>query len=354
MATIALSRENHRTLVNLVANRAGVLTPGARQSFLENAGLMEFAMRLNFDVDALGFSQQLIRKLQEYGTLEDTGRPALVSLLRELRELVKGHEDERDFVDGLLAPYSPDGASAAPESGSSASKAPKPAVPVSATIDTLKILYLAANPRQTTPLRLDEEVREIEGRLREAPLWERINLRPKLAVRWRDLPLFLLEQQPHIVHFAGHGEGEDGLVFEGGDGNPYTVSGADLAHLFKTLRDNVRCVVLNACWSDAQAEAIGAHVDFVIGMTAKIPDPAAIRFAAGFYRGLGFGRDIGTAFELGRFEVGGGGGGNVDRDIVPGGGTTASPAGPVAPFDIPRLVVRGGADAKEVLLRVGK
>jgi hypothetical protein len=48
-----------------------------------------------------------------------------------------------------------------------------------------------------------------------------------------------------------------------------------------------------------QAEAIHQHIDYVIGMNRAIGDRAAIKFAMGFYDGLGAGRGYGEAFEFG-------------------------------------------------------
>ena len=44
------------------------------------------------------------------------------------------------------------------------------------------------------------------------------------------------------------------------------VSSAALADLFKVLKDNIRVVVLNACYSEEQAQAIVEEIDFVVGM----------------------------------------------------------------------------------------
>ncbi|WP_272819180.1 hypothetical protein [Scytonema hofmannii] len=46
-----------------------------------------------------------------------------------------------------------------------------------------KILILAANPKSTTPLRLDEEVREIDAGLQRAKHREQFVLEQKWAVR---------------------------------------------------------------------------------------------------------------------------------------------------------------------------
>ena len=58
-------------------------------------------------------------------------------------------------------------------------------------------------------------------------------------------------------------------------------------------------MVLNACYSAEQAEAIAQHIPFVVGMQSSMPDDAAIAFSLGFYRAIGAGRDIEFAFKLG-------------------------------------------------------
>ena len=71
-----------------------------------------------------------------------------------------------------------------------------------------------------------------------------------------------------------------------------------MVQLFRTLRDNVRVVVLNACWTRPQVEEIGKTIDCAIGMNQPIGDTAAIAFAASFYRAIGFGRSVQEAFDL--------------------------------------------------------
>ena len=61
----------------------------------------------------------------------------------------------------------------------------------------------------------------------------------------------------------------------------------------------MKCVVLNACYSEAQANAISQHIDYVVGMKKAIGDEAAIKFAVGFYDALGAGRDFETAYKFG-------------------------------------------------------
>lgn len=163
----------------------------------------------------------------------------------------------------------------------------------------IKVLFLGANPSDTTRLRLDEEIRSIDQVLRQAEFRDMFDVRQHWAVRVTDLQESLLRHKPNIVHFSGHGSVSSEIVLEDNSGNPYPVSVRALTNLFSILKDSIKCVVLNACYSEVQALAIAEHIDCVIGMSKAIGDTPAISFAAAFYQGLGYGRDVKTAFDLG-------------------------------------------------------
>jgi hypothetical protein len=57
-------------------------------------------------------------------------------------------------------------------------------------------------------------------------------------------------------------------------------------------------VLLNACYSVLQAEAIALHIPYVIGMNQAVGDAAAREFAVGFYDALGAGRTIEFAYKF--------------------------------------------------------
>jgi hypothetical protein len=178
------------------------------------------------------------------------------------------------------------------------------------------ILILAANPRSTERLRLDEEVKKIEQGLERSKRRDQFKLVVKWAVTDDDLRRALLDHQPEIVHFSGHGTGTGkggpgrdlvpagnddpgGLAFEDDTGQVQLISGESLARLFELCSDHVRCVVMNACYSEVQANAIAGHIDFVVGMKKAIGDEAAIKFAVGFYDALGAGCDYEKSFKFG-------------------------------------------------------
>ncbi|HRI68984.1 MAG TPA: pentapeptide repeat-containing protein [Polyangium sp.] len=196
----------------------------------------------------------------------------------------------------------------------------------------IKILFLGANPSNTTRLALGNEVREIMLHLRATHQGEQFEFVQEWAVRVGDLQAALLRHRPHIVHFSGHGRGEgdassrsasysdrnremlpdeksrndesDGeiLVEDDTTRQARPIPAKALGRLFK-LVGGIRCVVLNACHSAIQAEAIGDHVEAVIGMRRSIHDMAAINFAWAFYQGLGFGESVLNAFELGQNQI---------------------------------------------------
>jgi len=161
-----------------------------------------------------------------------------------------------------------------------------------------KILILAVNPLNTSRLRLDQEVREITTGLQRAKNRDLFSLEQRWAVRSRDVRQSLLEVEPEIVHFCGHGESNGCLYFENEVGQPQLVTPEALAELFGFC-PYVKCVVLNACYSSVQAEAISKYIDYVIGMNQSIGDKAAIEFTSGFYDALGVGRQIEEAHKIG-------------------------------------------------------
>jgi hypothetical protein len=196
----------------------------------------------------------------------------------------------------------------------------------------IKILVLAANPVNTSQLRLSEEVRSIQEELERAKYRDRFELISQWAVRVGDLSRMLLAHKPQIVHFSGHGQGNsssqvqqgkahrasagssrdiglepepsgsvyEGLVLEDNQGRAKLVSTDALAGLFELFQRDVQCVVLNACYSETQASAIYQHIDCVVGMNKAIGDQAAIQFATEFYKALATGRSFDFAYQFAR------------------------------------------------------
>lgn len=202
-----------------------------------------------------------------------------------------------------------------------------------------KLLFLGANARNTTRLRLGAELRDIQRALQITGLGDAFQLAAELAVRPSDLQNLLLMHTPSMLHFSGHGsnssngalepvspagtasrefmmseetssdmvaDSRGGLLFEDEQGAAVVVRPDVLTALLATMKRDIplRCVVLNACFTALQAQAIAEHIDCVIATTREVEDDAAIAFATAFYRAIAYGKSVGSAFELGRIEVG--------------------------------------------------
>lgn len=134
-------------------------------------------------------------------------------------------------------------------------------------IDLVSVLFVAADPTDVSRLRLGEEFREIHEKLKLAQLRDRFKLElPQLSVRPADISQALLDTQPQIVHFSGHGTATGALCFESQTGQAQLVQPDALAALFEQFTSQVSCVLLNACYSEIQAKAIAEHIEYVIGM----------------------------------------------------------------------------------------
>jgi len=218
------------------------------------------------------------------------------------------------------------------------------------------ILFLAANPCGTDRPALDREARAIQVEL------ERSGYRDgfELETRWAAEPLDLLRElrrlRPTVVHFSGHGvqnggrehqpgqpprrdvvagepglhgELQHGLLFHRAGGGAQVVSTEALERTIAAAGTSVKLVVLSACYSEAHAAALLAHVDCIVGMRGSIDDDAARSFAIGFYGGLGERESVAAAYAQGCAALGLEGLRDVDR---------------------PQLAVRDGVDASQLVL----
>ncbi len=166
-----------------------------------------------------------------------------------------------------------------------------------------KILILASNPRKD--LNLDDEIRllrDVVDRSRDRDQFEIVS---EPGVKVGDLQGLLLRHEPQIVHFCGHGGGEEGLIFKMEGGGEQWVRADALAGMFKLnpICSHVKCVLLNACYSEEQANVIVSGINYVVGMSHEIQDDAAIAFSKGFYLALGYGCSIDDAFEFGKNAI---------------------------------------------------
>jgi hypothetical protein len=197
-----------------------------------------------------------------------------------------------------------------------------------------KVLILSSDPWQQGKLRLGEEVRELDAGLRAAKHHEHFQLEPRWAVRPRDLRQAMLDVRPNIIHFCGTTGGATsrlsqalgpdreldsptksaaqegvshsaprGLVLEDDNGHACVAPSRAMAELFGLFEGDLKCVVLNACYIEEQADVIAGRVPYVIGISHAVEGKAATEFAVDFYNALGEGNSIEEAYRIGRSAV---------------------------------------------------
>lgn len=193
-----------------------------------------------------------------------------------------------------------------------------------------KILFLASNPSGTAKLQLDKEHSRVSQKLQDSPNAQGFALKLKQAVSLTEFQESLITEEPHIVHFSGHGDiAQDtlttttlrsGLDLEGSEPSataaragiilndedkrlPFFVSSDVIGRIFRTVVERrkipIQVVLFNACYSEGQAAAIAATVPYVIGTSSAVRDEAAIAFATGFYFSIARGEKVLDAVDTG-------------------------------------------------------
>ncbi|HET7460761.1 MAG TPA: CHAT domain-containing protein [Longimicrobium sp.] len=164
--------------------------------------------------------------------------------------------------------------------------------------DPIQVLILASDPvGSSVGLRIDHEIRRVIEVTRNGRAVRELKIATALAVSREDLVHALLEHRPHIVHFAGHADGE-GIFLDNWD----KMLPGQLIELITTFPE-VRAVVLNACKGLPVARALSAVVDYTVAMEAAIGDRTAVDFSGAFYAALAFGNTVRFAFKAARASI---------------------------------------------------
>ena len=175
-------------------------------------------------------------------------------------------------------------------------KPPKP------PIKKCDVLVLAANPTSTQPLQLKKETELIREKLQDTDFGKNYIVYAEENALIEDLSKYLLQYQPIILHFSGHGNSQGEIILNNRQGEPKVLSLETLSELLSIVGKDgkpIECVVFNACFSLKKADAVGDQVGCVIGMKKEIGDDSALIFAAEFYQGLGYEVGYYKAFKLG-------------------------------------------------------
>ena len=98
------------------------------------------------------------------------------------------------------------------------------------------ILFLASNPRDSSRLRLDHEMRDVRQQLRLSKQRDDFLITSREAVRASDITQAIHDTNPNIVHFSGHGTDEGQLCIEDSHGKAQVLLPSALTNLFKVVQ----------------------------------------------------------------------------------------------------------------------
>lgn len=164
----------------------------------------------------------------------------------------------------------------------------------------IKILFLASVPSTTQQTELLEQERRIIESILAAARYRKWfgDYVYRNVLEFDDFEQYLKDVQPTIFHFSGHGHANGELKL----GERY-IPVDFLARVFADASTYVKCATLSSCYSEKQAEEIAKSVPCVVGTKYEILHQSALKFVESFYREIGDGRTINTAYEKARSLV---------------------------------------------------
>lgn len=166
----------------------------------------------------------------------------------------------------------------------------------------VKLLFISANPYDSGALQLPKEFRKITEAVQASPFGHLFEIKANWATKPSDLQKLFFEYEPHIVHYTGHSDMEGQLVLQDENDWSQLVPVQAFADLIK-MCSSIKLVCLSSCFSLEQADDIAGYVDYVIGNTTSITDPAAIIFGETFYQSLAHGKTVGDSYKIAKNNV---------------------------------------------------
>jgi len=165
-------------------------------------------------------------------------------------------------------------------------------------MEKIKILFISSSPIGLDKLNLKEEFKSIDNEIRKSGYSEYFELIQSWETSISEIQDLFMRYSPDIVHFSGHGNKNSEIILQKPNGTAAPVSSDALEILFNSFKSTIQCVILNMCYSSAQAESISNSINFVVGAEGEIGDLNAIEFSKSFYRGISNRKSIKQSFIL--------------------------------------------------------
>jgi hypothetical protein len=180
----------------------------------------------------------------------------------------------------------------------------------------LKVLLAWALPTELAaqyPVNVEAEVAAIQAALKPLEAAGKLTIIVEPHLTGRKLQRRIETDQPHIIHFVGHGVFEGGigaLVLEKNDGSRQDMPVDVLVDNVRS--SSVRLVVLNACLTGTVSlnllrgiapALLAANIPAVVAMQSTLNDEAGVVFAEDFYTNLAENKPIDLCVSRGRRAI---------------------------------------------------
>ncbi|MBC7812160.1 MAG: CHAT domain-containing protein [Burkholderiales bacterium] len=185
----------------------------------------------------------------------------------------------------------------------------------------LKMLIVAASPKNLPPLDADAEIKRVRDALADAEKEGTVKIYERRNPSIGEVRSVLRKEGIHALHFIGHGSadysdkpGDQPVLAFAGPAGEFVPISAEVFAANTSGAKGLRLVVLNACETAVESTAVPllgvaskliqrAGLPAVLAMQAAIRDDSAVAFAGAFYRELAAGGAIDDAVCEGRLAI---------------------------------------------------
>ncbi len=147
-----------------------------------------------------------------------------------------------------------------------------------------RILFIASEPKASKPVQCDEEYNLILQSRRNKRFGNHYFIEKLDRARGDDIVGYLKEN-PHYIHYCGHGDSEGDLEIERDDGSTFSFN-PGLLREYLGKNKNLECIILCSCNSSELVEEIKHQTKYAIGFIGIVNDKDMHEFAAKFYSEL--------------------------------------------------------------------
>lgn len=163
--------------------------------------------------------------------------------------------------------------------------------------ETIKLLFLASQPRNTLKLKIEEEYLEIRKSVKRKPI--KFEIAEELDVTLESFFNELKKERPAMLQFSGHGTKES-IIFSKTEatGQWHEVPWEYLMPPFNLIADSLECIFMHTLFSDDTARKLSKFIPCTIGVKGVLIEEDAIKFPSAFYASLAANHDYKSAFDV--------------------------------------------------------